>query len=336
VSGGGSRPRIAFVATGGTMDAVGVDRLDLAWYTETRERLPDGGLLAALPEVHRVADVQPISVPRVPSYALTVEDWVRLARTVAAALRDDDCDGLVLTHGTNTLEETAYFLHLAVPSVKPVVLVGAMRPPSGLGAEGSLNLLRAVQLAADPQARGRGVLVVMNDRIYGARDVTKSSTFRVDAFQAPDTGPLGYVDADGRVDFYHQPGRPQPAPPGLLPAAASTLPRVDVVVSYIGADGAMVRAAVAAGARGIVSAGTGAGRATPLEQDALEASAAAGVVVVQGTRAGSGRVSRSPDMARKGFVVSDNLVPWKAKVLLSLVLTTTTDRAEVQAAFDRY
>lgn len=335
MSGGGRRPRIALVATGGTMDAVGADRLDLAWYTETRERLPDGELLTSLPELRGLADVEPITVPRVPSYALTVQDWVRLARTVAEALEDADCDGIVLTHGTNTLEETAYFLHLAVPSDKPVVLVGAMRPPSALGADGSLNLFRAVQLAADPRARGRGVLVVMNDRIYGARDVTKSSTFRVDAFQAPDTGPLGYVDADGRIDLYHQPGRPQPAR-GLLQPGATTLPRVDVVVSYVGADGALVRAAAAAGARGIVSAGTGAGRPTPPEQDALEEVAAAGVVVVQGTRAGSGRVSRSPDMARRGFVVADNLVPWKARVLLSLVLTATTDPAEVQTAFDRY
>jgi L-asparaginase len=335
VSAGRGRPGIALVATGGTIDAVGVDRLDLAWYTETRQRLPEGELLAALPELHQVADVRTLVVPRVPSYALTVQDWVRLARTVSTALEGDDCDGLVLTHGTNTLEETAYFLHLAVPSVKPVVLVGAMRPPSGLGADGGLNLLRAVQLAADPQARGRGVLVVMNDRIYAARDVTKTATFRVDAFQAPDTGPLGYVDADGRVDFYHQPGRPQPAP-GLLPAATPTLPRVDVVVSYVGADGALVRAAVAAGARGIVSAGTGAGRPTPSEQDALEEAAAAGVVVVQAARTGSGRVSRSPDMARRGFVVADNLVPWKAKVLLSLVLTATSDLTEVQSAFDRY
>jgi L-asparaginase len=335
VSTRGPKRRVALVSTGGTIDAVGADRLDLAWYTETRERLPDGELLAGLPELQQVADVRAVASPRVPSYALTVGDWLRLARTVSRELDDDDCDGLVLTHGTNTLEETAYFLHLAVPSVKPIVLVGAMRPPSGLGADGSLNLLRAVQLAAHPQARGRGVLVVMNDRIYGARDVTKTSTFRVDAFQAPDTGPLGYVDADGRIDFYHLPGRPQPAP-GLLAAATSALPRVDVVVSYVGADDVLVRAAVAAGARGIVSAGTGAGHPTTAEEEALEEAAAGGVVVVQGTRAGAGRVSRSPDMARRGFVVADNLVPWKAKVLLSLLLIQTSEPAEIQEAFDQY
>lgn len=325
-------PRVALISTGGTIDAVGASRLDLAWYTETRRRLPDGELLASLPELADIAVVGGVDFPRVPSYALTASDWLDLARTVTRLLADDECDGVVITHGTNTLEETAYLLHLTVPLSKPVVLVGAMRPPSGLGADGHLNLVRAVQVAASPVARSRGVLVVMNDAVYSARDVTKTATFRVDAFRAPDAGPLGHVDADGRIDLHHQHTR-LPSEPFAV-AELTSLPRVDVLVSYIGADGVLVDAAVAAGAQGIVSAGSGAGRTTPAEDEALDRAVAAGVVVCQATRVGSGRVSRSPGMARRGLVVADNLPPWKARVLLSLALTRTHDVTEVQALFD--
>jgi L-asparaginase len=331
-----SAPRIALISTGGTIDSVGAGRLDLAWYTETRGRLPDGELLASLPELSQYASVRPAHFRRVPSYALTTADWLDLARTVDALLRDDACDGVVVTHGTNTLEETGYFLDVAIPSDKPVVLVGAMRPSSGLSADGYLNLLRAVQVAACPEAQGQGVLVVMNDTVYGARDVTKTTTFRVDAFQAPDTGPLGYADADGRIVFHHRPARQRSARSALLAPDVRTLPRVDVVLSYVGADGTFVRAAVAAGARGIVSAGTGAGRTTPAEDEALDAAVARGVVVCQGTRVGAGRVSRSPAMVRRQLVVADSLVPWKAKVLLSLVLTRTSDPPAVQKILDGY
>jgi L-asparaginase len=330
-----TRPRVALIATGGTIDAVGASRLDLAWYTETRDRLPDGELLASLTELASIADVHPVASPRVPSYALTDRDWLELARTVTALLVSEDCDGVVITHGTNTVEETAYFLHLTVPVGKPVVLVGAMRPASGLGTDGPLNLLRAVQVAASPQARGRGVLLVMNDTIYSARDVTKTATFRVDAFRAPDTGPLGYADADGRIDFHHSSQRVPSPSPAFSPAGLESLPRVDVVVSYVGADGVLIDAAVAAGARGLVSAGTGAGRPTPAEEGALDRATEAGVVVCQATRVGGGRVSRSPLMRRRGVVVADNLVPWKARVLLALALTRTDDVEDVQDLFDR-
>lgn len=330
-----SKPCLALIATGGTIDSLGTSRLDLAWYTEARDRLPDGQLVASLPELAEIADVRPAAFPRVPSYALTDRDWLALARTVTGLLASEDCDGVVITHGTNTLEETAYFLHLTVPIGKPVVLVGAMRPASGLGAEGELNLLRAVQVAVSAEARGHGALVVMNDTIFSARDVTKTATFRVDAFKAPDAGPLGYADADGRIDFYHRSQR-LPSPSPAFPVGhLESLPRVDVVVSYVGADGALVDAAVAAGARGLVNAGTGAGRPTPAEVAALDRAAAAGVVVCQATRTGGGRVSRSPDMAGRGVVAADNLVPWKARVLLSLGLTRTSDVEELQDLFHR-
>lgn len=330
-----TRPRIALICTGGTIDSLGASRLDLAWYTETGQRLDDGEMLAALPELSEVADVEQIAFPRRPSYEITSRDWLALAGAVNGLLARPDVAGVVVTHGTNTLEETAYFLHLVTVPPKPVVLVGAMRPANGLGSEGQLNLLRAVQVAADPAARGLGALVVMNDNIHGARDVTKTHTFRPDTFRSPDAGPLGIADADGRIVFYHRPFHPPSGRPLFAVDQLSDLPRVDVVVSHVGADGALVDAAVAAGCRGLVNAGTGAGRPTAGEQAAMDRAAQAGVVVCQASRVGSGRVSRSPGMAAHGVVAADNLPAWKARVLLLLALTKTSDPEAVQDMFDR-
>lgn len=335
MTGASARPRIALFLTGGTIDSLGTSRLDLAWYYEAGQRLGPGALLASVPELQDVARVEEVPFRRLPSYALTDRDWLELADAVESAL-NRGMDGVVITHGTNTLEETAYFLSLTVRSGKPVVLVGAMRPPSGLGSESALNLLNAVRVAASPSAHGQGVLVVMNDTIFAARDVTKTATFRVNAFDARDLGPLGYADADGQVLFYHRSTR-TPEPAHSFPVAGRTnLPRVDVLVSYVGADGVLVDAAVAAGAQGIVSAGTGAGRTTPAEEAALDRAARQGVVVCQSSRVGSGRVVRSPSLARRGWVAAGNLQPWKARVLLAVALTCTRDPAEIQRLFDSY
>jgi len=330
----GSKPRVAIISTGGTIDAVGASRLDLASYTETRARLGEGELVERVPELRDIAIIEERSFPRRPSYAIDAADWLEMARVVNELVGRQDMDGVVITHGTNTLEETAYFLHLVVRPPKPVVLVGAMRPSSGLGADGYLNLFRAVQVAASPSSRGHGALVVMNDTIFAARDVTKTSTFRVQAFQAPDTGPVGYADADGRVVFYHRHTRTVAEGPAFAVSDLDSLPRVDVILSHVGADGTFVDAAVEAGADGIVSAGTGAGRSTPREDDAYDRALARGVLVCQSSRVGSGRIARAPSMMHRGIVVADNLQPWKARVLLQLALTRTTDLRAVQAIFD--
>lgn len=329
--------RVALIITGGTIDSVGTDRLDLAWYIEAGKRLDDGELIGRVPELADVADVREVPFRRLPSQSITPADWIELAQTVQRLLADGgQADGVVITHGTNTLEETAYFLNLVLKTEKPVVVVGAMRPSSGLSTDGYLNLLNAVRVAADPAAAGNGVLVVLNDTIHGARDVTKTATYRVETFQGRDLGPLGYADADGRVVFYHRPAKRHTTSSVFDWAELSDLPRVDVVVSYIGADATMVDAAVAAGARGIVSAGTGAGRPTPQEEAALVRAHEQGVVICQGTRVGSGRAVRSPGLVKKGWVATDNLQPWKAKVLLSLALTRTTDPGEIQELIDSH
>lgn len=325
------KPVIALVTTGGTIDSLGASRLDLVDYPDRGVRLEPGALVAGLPELADMADVREVAFRRLASHAITAADWLELLGTTSSLLDDPDIDGIVITHGTNTLEETAYFLHLTVRSAKPVVLVGAMRPASALGSDGELNLLRAVQVAACERARGQGALVVMNDAIWSARDVTKTSTLRVEAFRAPAFGPLGYVDGDGRIGFYHRNTRAA----GMFDVVGlDALPRVDVVLSYVDADAAMIDAVVAAGARGIVVAGTGAGRPTPPQVDALARAAKRGMVICFGHRTGSGRVPSTAWQRSTGAVTSDNLQPWKARVLLSLALTRTQDPTEIQAMFD--
>jgi L-asparaginase len=332
-----SLPKIGLILTGGTIDSVGTDRLDLAWYIEANKRLNKGELLKQIPELKSIAAVDEIPFRRLSSQALTDKDWLDLVREIHKIFDKGRADGIVITHGTNTLEETAYFLNLTLKTDKPVVLVGAMRPSSAIGADGYLNLLNAVLVAADPASRNRGCLVVLNDTIYGARDVTKNATYRVDAFQSRDLGPLGFADADGKVIFYHSPARQHTLATEFDVRALTSLPRVDIALSYVNADGAMIEAAVKAGAKAIVSAATGAGRPTPAEDEALDkAHKDNGLVVCICSRIASGRVVRSPGLAKRGFVAGDNLPPWKARILLSLALTRTQNADDIQRMFDTY
>src|SRR5215831_1513846 len=333
----GLLPRVGLILTGGTIDSVGTDRLDLAWYIEANKRLGDGELLAQLPELKSIARVQELPFRRLPSQALVDSDWLDLVRKIHSIFEQDHADGIVITHGTNTLEETAYFLNLVLKTEKPVVLVGSMRPSSGISADGYLNVLNAVRVAADPQSAGRGCLVVMNDTIFNARDVTKNSTYRVEAFASRDLGPLGFADADGKVVYYHQTTRKNTTKTEFDVRTMRSLPRVDVVLSYVNADGAMIDAAAKAGAKGIVSAATGAGRPTPAQDDAFDrAYREHGVIMCLCSRVASGRIVRSPGLKRRGFVASDNLQPWKARILLSLGLSKTTDADDLQRVFDTY
>jgi L-asparaginase len=325
-------PRIGLILTGGTIDSVGLDRLDLAWYFENDKRLMPAELLARVPELAAVAEIERIEFKRLSSGGITPADWLELSRSLQRQL-GDGLDGAVVTHGTNTLEETAYFLHLTLSTDKPVVVTGAMRPASGISSDGDLNLLNAFRVAADPSSRGKGALVVLNDTIHTARDVTKTNTFRVHTFQSRGTGPLGYADSDGRIVWYMQPARRRG---GFNIGQLQLLPRVDIVVTYGGADGALIDAAVAAGAQGIISAGSGAGRPTPAEDEALDRARARGVVVVQASRSGSGRVAHSPKMRSRGIVAADDLLPWKARILLMLALTQTRHPDEIQQLFEEF
>jgi L-asparaginase len=329
-------PRVAVVTTGGTIDSLGRDRLDLAAYLETGRRLEPGELLAGVAaELATIAAVTEVPFRRLRAHAMTDDDLADLRDVVAGLLARGDTDGVVVTHGTNTLEETAWLLHLAIATDAPVVVTGAMRPASSLSGDGPLNIVDAVRVAADHDARSLGVLVVLDGTIHGARDVTKANTMRVDAFADGMAGPLGRVDGDARVVIAHHPARAATLRGRFAATDLRALPRVDVVVSYQGADGVLVDAAVAAGARGIVSAGTGAGYPTPGEVEALERATAAGVVVCQASRVGSGRVPRVPLLVARGWLAADDLPPWKARILLRLGLAELGgDIARLQSLFD--
>jgi L-asparaginase len=325
------------IGTGGTISGVGRDRLDFYEYGTSGRFMQVDELIAGVPELARVADVVPIRYKNVGSTELGPEDWLRLVGLVhETAASDPSIAGIVVTHGTATLEETAYFLNLTVHVPIPVVVVGAMRPSSALGADGGLNLLNGVRVAGSPDARGMGVVVVLNDEINAAREVAKTSNYRVQTFVSRDFGVLGYADAD-KVIFYRKPLRRCAPDTEFHVSGLTDLPRVDIIPAYAGADAMLVVAAIAAGARGIVSAGFPSGSPSPAQKSALKEAARAGIAVVQSSRSGSGRVIDDKVALRDaGFVAADNLTAQKARILLMLALTVTTDTNEIRRIFDTY
>jgi len=330
------RPVIAAIGCGGTISSLGRDSTDVLDYPDFGTKLPIDEVLGRYPELAKVADMLPVPFRSVGSTAIGPPEWLELAATIDR-LADErpELAGFVIPHGTATLEETAYFLNLALKSEKTVVVVGAQRPASALGSDAGMNLLGAVRTVSAPAARGLGVLVVLNDEIHAAREATKTSTYRLQTFRSPDFGLLGHIDGDG-VQIYRQPRRRHAPDTEFDIAGLASLPRVDIAYSYGGADGTVVDALVAAGARGIVSAGLAPGIPSPLERIALERARGAGVIVVQSSRAGSGRVALRRYLDEAGMVAADNLNPQKARILLMLALTRTTDSIEMRRMFTDY
>jgi len=327
-------PRIAVLATGGTIAGSAADAAQTSGYQAGVVGVDR--LLAAVPALSQVARIEAEQVASIDSKALDVALWTTLGARIAKLAAREDIDGIVITHGTDTLEETAYALHLTVKTDKPVVLTAAMRPSSALSADGPLNLLGAVTVAGSRAARGQGVLVAFNNRIHCARDVVKTSTYAVDAFHSPEIGVLGWMQ-DGRVEFQRAALRPHTsATPFVLGAS---WPDVEVVASYAGASRTAVDALVAAGVRGIVVAGTGNGSIHATVQAALGEARASGVAVVRASRVGSGHVMRNgaaPDDTL-GFVSAGTLNPYKARVLLMLALAAgQSEPAALQQIFDTY
>ena len=332
-----TKPRIALIGTGGTISSIGRDSLDLWEYMDTGIKAEPDELLVRFPEATTTAEIIPVRFRAMSSAAVSSGDWLALDAAVHdAAAREKPLDGVVITHGTATLEETAYFLNLSLKVEATVVIVGSQRPASGLSSDAGLNLLNAVRVAGSREARGLGVLVLLNDEIQAAREVTKSSTLRLETFRSHDLGMLGYADPDGRVAIYRKPARRHAPATEFDVRGRTELPRVDIVTSYAGADGAAIHAFVAAGARAIVSASLAPGVTTAAETDALLEARRRGVLVVLSSRAGSGRVLPRTSLRRQGFVVADNLNPQKARVLAMLALTRTDDPADVQRMFDEY
>ena len=332
-----TRPRIAVIGTGGTISFAGRDSLDVYEYMEFGQRQTVAEILARFPEVEAAAELDLVDQAQLSSSGVTPEDWLGLARRIhEVAARPVPPDGIVVTHGTATLEETAYFLHLILKLDLPVVLVGAQRPSTALGTDAGANLLGGVRVAGSAEARGMGVLVLLNDEIQAAREVSKTSTFRLETFRSPDLGMLGYADADGRVVFYRKPVRAHTQETPFDVSNIEALPRVDIAYSYGGADGVGIDAFVEAGARAIIVASLAPGMPATTQMDALARAREAGVVIIYSSRVGSGRVIRRSSMKRDGIVAADNLNPQKARVLAMLALGHTRESEALQAIYDRY
>ena len=331
------RPRVIVLGTGGTISHVAAHALDFVDYPDGNEILQADELCARVLELQTIADVIPVRFRAISSTAMGPAEWLELVATIEAAVQKHaPVDGVVVTHGTATLEETAYFLNLTLRIAQTVVIVGAQRPFGSMSSDAPLNLLNAVRVASARAANGLGVLVVLNDEIQAAREVSKSSTYRLETFRSPDVGMLGYADADGRVAIYRAPVRSQAPNTPFDMGGLTTLPRVDITYGYGGADGVGIDAFAAAGARAIVSAGLPAGLLTPGEREALERARDAGVLVVQCSRAGSGRVIPRTALRAARMVAADNLNPQKARILAMLALTRTSDVGAVQRYFDEY
>ncbi|MBO0735763.1 MAG: asparaginase [Alphaproteobacteria bacterium] len=325
-------PRIAVIGTGGTISSLGASSLDVLDYPDFGQKLTCEALLDRFPETRRVAELMPVTFRQVGSTEIGPKDWVEIRALIHRIAHDEPAvDGFVIPHGTATLEETAFFLNLTLACAQPVVLVGAQRPASALGTDAGMNLVNSLRVAGSPEARGNGVLVVLNDEIHAARDVVKTSTYRLQTFRSVDFGALGHVDGDG-VHFYRTPLRAHMPTTRFARMDLTLLPRVDIVYSYAGADGALVDAAVAAGARGIVSAGFAPGSPTPEQRAALERAARSGVAVVQCSRA-SGRVAPRRRLRETGIIAGEDLSPQKARILLMLTLCTTSEFGAIQEAF---
>ena len=327
------KPNVIILATGGTIAGSAAD--DTATTGYQAGALGVGVLINAVPEIKNYANVRGEQIASLDSKDMSDDVWLKLSKKVNELLSQSDVDGIVITHGTDTLEETAYFLNLTVQSKKPVVITGAMRPATAISADGPMNLLNAVRLAASPLAFDRGVLVCLNDQIDSARHVTKTHTTSLDTFKSP-LGPLGFMN-DGKPTFYNRVDRRHAGETEFEIGALTELPYVKIIYGHAGDDALFVDAAIQAGVRGLVYAGTGNGSIHKEAEAALARAARAGIIVVRSTRTGSGTViPAEQSYSEAGFLEGDSLPPQKCRILLQLALTRTTDRRQIQQMFYEY
>jgi len=327
-------PTVVVLATGGTIAGAAGSDVQAAYKSG---QVGVDQLLAAVPQAKKVATLRGEQISNIGSQDMNDEVWLKLARRVNELAAMSDVAGIVITHGTDTIEETAYFLNLVVKSRKPVVLTAAMRPSTALSADGPLNFFNAVAVAANKDASERGVLVVVNDWIHGASSLTKTSTTAVQTFMSPVRGLIGTV-AYGEVEFYRGGVGRNTVNSEFSLDGVTALPRVDIIMAYENMDGALIDAAAAAGAKGLVIAGVGNGNMTEPAVKALAAQSKKGIVSVRSSRVLTGRVGRNVELNddELGFVASLEHNPQKARVLLRLALTKTTDLKQIQRYFDEY
>lgn len=330
-----TKAHVVVLATGGTIAGAGADAANSATYQAAK--VPVDKLLASVPEMSKLAELRGEQVFQIASESFTDEHLVTLGRRVAALARQPDVDGIVITHGTDTLEETAFFLNLVVPTDKPVVVVGSMRPGTALSADGALNLYNAVATASDRASRGKGVLVVMNDEIFSGRDVTKALNIRPDAFKSP-WGSLGMV-VEGKTYWFRAPVKRHTVSSEFNIEAIKSLPPVGIAYGSGNVTDVAYKALAAGGAKALIHAGTGNGSVSAQVVPALRELRSKGVQIVRSARAtGGGFVLRNAEQPddQYDWVVAHDLNPQKARILAALALTRTTDAREVQRYFMEY
>src|SRR3954462_10739020 len=327
-------PHVVVLATGGTIAGAAASDVQ-AGYSSGQVGVDQ--LLAAVPQAKKLATLKGEQISNIGSQDMNDTVWVKLATRINELLAQPDVSGVVITHGTDTIEETAYFLNLVVKSPKPVVMTASMRPSTALSADGPLNFYNAVAVAANPKASGKGVLIVVNDWIHGASSLTKTSTTAVQTFLSPMSGLIGTV-AYGDVEWYRGPVGKNTTSSEFSVTSTTTLPRVDIIMATENMDGALIDAAAAAGAKGIIIAGVGNGNMTKPALDALAAQARRGVLCVRSSRVTTGQVGRNVEVNDDSLhlVASLGLNPQKARVLLRLALLTTADPKTIQRYFDEY
>jgi L-asparaginase len=325
---------IVILATGGTIAGAAA--------TGTQARYTSGAvtidaMLAAVPGIKDLANIKGEQISNVGSQDMSFDIMLALAKRINKLLATNDVDGIVVTHGTDTMEETAFFLNLVVKSDKPVVMVGSMRPSTAVSADGPLNLYNAVGVAIDPNARGRGVLVVMNDWIHGAHSLTKTSTTAIQTFMSPLRGVVG-ISNYGKNDFYNTPHWKHTTASEFDIANVTKLPRVDIIFACADMSADLIDASVANGAKGIVIAGVGNGNMNKASLEAAAKAVKKGVVVVRSSRVAIGTVGRNVEVNddEMGFIASDELNPQKSRILLSLALLKPRTMAEIQSLFTSY
>ncbi|MBR3745951.1 MAG: asparaginase [Selenomonadaceae bacterium] len=321
------KPNIKILATGGTI--AGTAKISTQTTNYTAGALGIDELLNAVPEIKNFANVTGEQICNIDSKDMTDEIWLTLANKINENFSRDEIDGIVVTHGTDTLEETAYFLNLTVHGDKPVVLTGAMRPATAISSDGSMNLLNAVRIAAHKNSFGKGVLVALNDEINSAREVTKTNTLTLSTFKSFEFGLLGSVNA-GIPEFYRTSTRRHTINSEFDISGLKKLPLVKIIYGHAGDDGIFIDAAINAGVNGIIYAGTGNGSIHANAEEFLSRAANLGIVIVRSSRCG-GSVTEN-----QKFLSGDNLSPQKARILLQLALTKTNDRSEIQRMFNQY
>src|SRR6188508_1943473 len=327
-------PRVIILGTGGTIAGAGASA-DRAAYTAGK--IPIEDLIGAIPTVKKIANITGEQISSVGSQDMTIEIWKKLAVRINAIIKNKEAEGIVVTHGTDTQEETAYFLDLVIPSEMPVVLTGSMRSSTAISADGPKNLYDAITVAIDPKSKNRGVLVSFNEGIYDGREVMKMSTTFTNAFGSPNTGAIGHA-YDGKVEYYANAVRERnPASPVVI-KADTKFPRVDIVCMYADAPSDMIDMLVAKKVEGIVIAGVGNGNFNKAYMEAVKRAVAAGVIVCRASRTPSGRVVLHDEINddELGTIVSDDLTPQKARILLMLGLMKSKDKKALQEIFFKY